>query len=302
AQDAALSDKTEAGGVALNLGDASALRAAWAAMMQTVNSAAPDVVLDGALVETMCPRGVELMVGAKRDPGWGTVLLLGLGGIWVEALSDVQLLPSGADEAQVREALGRLRGAKLLAGMRGAPPSDLEAVVRAVLAIDRLMQSVPELTEIDVNPLMVHAKGQGATAPDALVVVTGWRRTCKARSRSSPARATGSAAALPRPSRPKARGPCWWRGAPRCSTRSRRASRRRAARRSRCRPTSRARTRSWRCSLMCTRPSRGSTSSSTMPASRRTATPRTSASTTGAPPSTSTSRRRSCAPARRSAS
>ena len=172
AQAAALSHKTEAGGVALNLGDASALRAAWAAMMQNVKSAAPDVVLDGALVETMCPRGVELMVGAKRDPGWGTVLLLGLGGIWVEALSDVQLLPSGADEAQIREALGRLRGAKLLAGMRGTPPADLDAVVRAVLAIDRLMQSVPELTEIDVNPLMVHAKGQGATALDALIVVT----------------------------------------------------------------------------------------------------------------------------------
>jgi acetate---CoA ligase (ADP-forming) len=171
AQAAALSHKTEAGGVALNLPDEAALRAAWDIMMGNVKRAAPDVALDGALVETMCPRGVELMVGAKRDPGWGTVLLLGLGGIWVEALGDVQLLPSGADEALIREALGRLRSAKLFAGVRGAPPADVDAVVRAVQAIDRLMQTVPELAEIDVNPLMVHADGQGATALDALIVV-----------------------------------------------------------------------------------------------------------------------------------
>ncbi len=170
AQAAALSHKTEAGGVVLNLADESALRAAWDGMMKSVKRAAPDVTLDGCLVEKMSPKGIELMVGAKRDPGWGTVLLLGLGGIWVEALGDVQLLPGSADKAQVVEALGKLRSAKLLAGVRGAPPADIEAVVQVVLAIGRLMQTVPELTEIDVNPLMVHAQGQGVTALDALIV------------------------------------------------------------------------------------------------------------------------------------
>jgi acetate---CoA ligase (ADP-forming) len=170
AQAAALSHKTEAGGVMLNLADDAALRAAWDALTQNVKRAAPDVTLDGVLVEKMAPKGVEFMVGAKRDPGWGTVLLLGLGGIWVEALGDVQLLPGDADEDQVREALGKLRSAKLLAGVRGAPPSDIEAVVQVVLTIGRLMRTMPELTEIDINPLMVHAKGQGATALDALIV------------------------------------------------------------------------------------------------------------------------------------
>lgn len=170
AQAAALSHKTEAGGVMLNLADEAALRAAWDMLQKNVKRAAPDVTLDGALVEKMSPKGIEMMVGAKRDPGWGTVLLLGLGGIWVEALGDIQLLPGGAGEDQVREALGRLRSTKLLAGVRGAPPADTEAVVKVVMAIDRLMQTVPELTEIDVNPLMVHTKGQGATALDALIV------------------------------------------------------------------------------------------------------------------------------------
>jgi succinyl-CoA synthetase beta subunit len=170
AQAAALSHKTEAGGVALNLTGEPALRAAWEAMMQSVKRAAPGVSLDGALVETMSPKGVELMVGAKRDPGWGTVLLVGLGGIWVEALGDVQLVPGNADEAQIVDALGRLRSRKLLAGVRGAPPADIDAVIKTVMAIGRLMQTVPTITEIDVNPLMVHAKGQGATALDALIV------------------------------------------------------------------------------------------------------------------------------------
>jgi succinyl-CoA synthetase beta subunit len=170
AQAAALSHKTEAGGVMLNLADESALRGAWDTMMKSVKRAAPDVTLDGALVEKMSPKGIELMVGAKRDPGWGTVLLLGLGGIWVEALGDVQLLPGSAGEDDIREALRKLRSAKLLAGVRGAPPADTDAIVKVVMAIGRMMQTMPEVIEVDVNPLMVHAKGQGVTALDALIV------------------------------------------------------------------------------------------------------------------------------------
>ena len=95
--------------------------------------------------------------------------MLGLGGIWVEALGDVQVLPETADKVQIIEALGKLRGAKLLVGMRGAPPADLTAVADVVIAIRGLMQSAPEISEIDINPLTVH--GDGATALDALIVV-----------------------------------------------------------------------------------------------------------------------------------
>jgi len=170
AQAAALSHKTEAGGVMLNLADDAALREAWATMQRNIARAAPGVTLDGCLVEKMSPKGLELMIGAKRDPAWGAVLLLGLGGIWVEALGDVRLLPVDADATQVREALHKLRAAKLLTGFRGAPPVDIDAVVQAVLAIGRLMRTTPRIVEIDVNPLMVHPTGQGATALDALIV------------------------------------------------------------------------------------------------------------------------------------
>ena len=147
------------------------MRVAWDTLVGNVKRAAPDIILDGVLVEKMSAKGIELMVGAKRDPSWGTVLLVGLGGIWVEALGDVQPLPADADAAQIIEALRKLRSANVLAGLRGAPPADIDAVAQVVMAISRLMQTVPELTEIDVNPLMVHAKGQGVVALDALIVV-----------------------------------------------------------------------------------------------------------------------------------
>jgi succinyl-CoA synthetase beta subunit len=99
------------------------------------------------------------------------VLLLGLGGVWVEALGDVRVLPETADKLQIVEALGKLRAAKLLVGMRGAPPADLTAVAHVVIAIGGLMQSVPEISEIDINPLTVHGEGEGVTALDALIVV-----------------------------------------------------------------------------------------------------------------------------------
>lgn len=170
AQAGALTHKTEVGGVLLNIADEADLRAAWTRMIQNVSRAAPSIVLDGILVERMSPKGLELMVGAKRDPAWGTVLMLGLGGIWVEALGDVKCLPGDADEAAVVEALHGLRSAKLLGGFRGAPAVDVDAVARIAVSIGRLMKTVPQITEIDINPLVVHARGDGATALDALIV------------------------------------------------------------------------------------------------------------------------------------
>ena len=139
-------------------------------MQQNIRRAAPGVTLDGCLVEKMSAKGLELMIGAKRDPAWGAVLLVGLGGIWVEALGDVKVLPVDAGEAQIGEALRGLRSAKLLAGVRDAPPADIDAVAKAALAIGRLMRTSPEIIEIDVNPLMVQGKGNGAMALDALIV------------------------------------------------------------------------------------------------------------------------------------
>ena len=128
-------------------------------------------MLDGILVEAMAPRGgVELIAGARRDPAWGEVLMIGLGGIWTEALGDVRLLPADASAGRIEAELDRLKGARLLHGYRGSAPCDLPALVDALMRIGALIRAVPALTEIDVNPLVVYPAGQGVLALDALLV------------------------------------------------------------------------------------------------------------------------------------
>ncbi len=118
----------------------------------------------------MAAKGLELVIGAKRDPKWGPILLVGLGGIWIEAIGDVRLMPCDLAEEDIIEEIGKLRSAKLLKGFRGAPPVDVAAVARTASLIGRLMMTRPEIVEIDINPLFVHAQGEGVTAVDALIV------------------------------------------------------------------------------------------------------------------------------------
>lgn len=170
AQAATLAHKSEAGGVLLNLADEAALRTAWAQLHANIERHAPGLVLDGALVEKMGARGLELVVGASRDAQWGPILMVGLGGIWVEALGDVQLLPADLPKAAIVEKLQRLKGAKLLNGFRGSAAVDLDAVADVVATVGRLMLTSPDIVEVDVNPLVAHPDGQGVVALDALVV------------------------------------------------------------------------------------------------------------------------------------
>ena len=129
----------------------------------------PGLKLDGVLVEKMSAKGVELVVGAKRDPRWGPVVLVGAGGILVEAIGDVRLMPPDLNEEAIIAEIGKLKTAKLLDGFRGAPPADVAAVAKVVAAIGNLMRNVPEIVEIDVNPLVAHAQRR-AHALDALIV------------------------------------------------------------------------------------------------------------------------------------
>lgn len=154
----------------LNIADETALRAAWQRLHDNVARAQPGLVLDGALVEKMGERGLELVVGASRDAQWGPILMVGLGGIWVEALGDVQLLAPDLPRAAIIERLRRLKAAKLLDGFRGAPPIDLDAVADVVALLGQLMLQYPEVTEVDINPLVAYGRGQGVVALDALIV------------------------------------------------------------------------------------------------------------------------------------
>lgn len=167
-----LPHKTEVGGVALNLRRRADLQAAADRMVETVREHAPDIRLDRYLMEPMQPAPLaELIVGVKRDPLFGMVLVVGAGGIFVELLKDARplLLPTSRD--QVEAALRSLKTFPLLDGFRGKPRADLQPVIDAIMAIAAYAGEAREtLSELDVNPLMVYENG--AVAVDALIVET----------------------------------------------------------------------------------------------------------------------------------
>ena len=168
AQASELPHKSDVGGVVVGLADAAALGAGWDKLHTSVKSHRPELVLDGALVEAMGPRGLELVVGARRDADWGPVVLVGLGGIFIEVLKDVRLMPADLAEDDIVVELGRLKAAAMLEGVRGAAGVDIKAVAKAVAAIADQMRANPDITEIDVNPLVAYP--ERVLALDALVV------------------------------------------------------------------------------------------------------------------------------------
>lgn len=171
AQAAALSHKSDAGGVALNLVGADAIRAAWDKMFADVARYNAAIILDGVLIEAMGARGLELIIGAKNDPQWGPVILAGFGGVTAEILQDVRLLsPDMTKEAIVAE-LGKLKQAALLHGYRGSPALDVDAVADLIGRIGQLLRGEPRIQELDLNPVVVYPKGQGVVALDALMLV-----------------------------------------------------------------------------------------------------------------------------------
>lgn len=168
-QSPALSHKTNVGGVILGLKDDGDLRAGWERLHANLAKAAAGVAIDGVLVETMAGKGLELILGARRDPDWGPVMAIGLGGIFTELLKDVRLMPTDLTRREVEKALRSLKGAALLDEFRGTPARDVDSVVDAIMALGAFIRAHPEVREIDINPLMVFAKGEGCLALDALI-------------------------------------------------------------------------------------------------------------------------------------
>ena len=164
--------KTESGGLQLGLVDAAAVRTAYDTIIRNVIAYKPGVVHDSVLVAPMAAKGLEVVVGAYQDTQLGPVLLAGMGGVLVEVLRDtaLRLAPLGRDDAL--EMLGELHAAALFDGVRGQPAADKAAVVNVLTALSTLMIELEEwVSQVDINPLIVHPAGMGVTVADALIVL-----------------------------------------------------------------------------------------------------------------------------------
>ena len=181
-----IAHKSDIGGVVLNLQGDDAVRQAFTQMMTAARRHCPDARIEGVIVAPMRERGIELLVGFTRDPQWGPVLAVGLGGVWVEIMQDVALRLLPVDAAEVKRMLSSLRGAKLLQGQRGVPAADSDRLAAVIALIgDVLLACGDELVEADINPLWV--LGDQVEALDALLI---WRDAEAASTSAAPASIT----------------------------------------------------------------------------------------------------------------
>jgi acetyltransferase len=140
-------------------------------MMTRIHKAYPEAKIDGVLVQPMATGGRELILGGRQDVQFGAVVLVGLGGIFVEILEEVALRVAPITRREAWEMIEELRGYKILKGTRGDRPSDIEAVVEALLRTSHLLQDFPEIEELDINPLRVFHEEEGCLALDARIVL-----------------------------------------------------------------------------------------------------------------------------------
>ncbi len=161
--------KTDAGAVMLDIKDKAALAAALMRMKETVAIRVPGAIIRHFLIEKMMPPGLELLIGGLRDAQFGPSVSFGLGGVWVEALKDAVfgILPLTHEETT--DMISQTRAGFFLKGFRGSPALDEEAVHLIISNLTKLLTDVPEIKEIDLNPVRVYQKG--AAALDARVIL-----------------------------------------------------------------------------------------------------------------------------------
>ncbi len=165
--------KSDAGGVALDLEDRDEVVDAYQAILRSCLRYKPDAVIEGVEVVEMVRAGVETIVGARQDPSFGPVAMFGLGGIYVEVMKDVSFRAAPVTGRVAREMIGSIRAYPLLLGVRGESRKDIGAAADVVMRLGRLIAECREITDIEVNPLVVYDYGEGVKAVDVRILFRG---------------------------------------------------------------------------------------------------------------------------------
>jgi len=163
--------KTEMGGIFLHLHDEAGVRQAFDTIRDRLAREGALEAMEGVLVQPMVQGGVEVMVGVTTDPLFGPLIAFGLGGIHVEILGDVRFRVMPLTDRDAHEMVREIRGYRLLEGYRGHPPADVKALEEVLLRISVLVDEVPEITELDLNPIFALPPGQGCQIVDARIRV-----------------------------------------------------------------------------------------------------------------------------------
>lgn len=163
--------KSEVGGVRLNLGDEAAVRQAFEESRDRLAKDNQFDAMDGVLVQPMISGGTEVIVGVTQDPLFGPFVAFGLGGVHVEILGDVCFRVTPLTDRDAAEMVRGIRGYRLLQGYRGHAPADLAAIEEVLLRVSRLVEEIPEVVELDLNPVFALPPGRGCQIVDARIRV-----------------------------------------------------------------------------------------------------------------------------------
>ncbi len=161
--------KSDVGGVILGIKSVEEAERAFNEISRSLAAHKPDARLVGVLYQQMVPEGLEVIVGSRRDQTFGPVLLFGLGGVLVEAIRDVSIRVAPIEPCEALDMVNDIRGRRLLEGYRGMPPRDKRALAGVILKIARLMLDIPQVRELDLNPVMSYERG--AAIADARIIV-----------------------------------------------------------------------------------------------------------------------------------
>jgi len=165
--------KSDIGAVKLGLANPTDVRDAYELIDYRARRHNPDADIWGVLVQQMIVGGKEVIIGMSRDPQFGPLLMFGLGGIYVEVMKDVVFRIAPIDRNEARQMVESIRSYPLLKGVRGEPPTDVDAIIDTILRVSQLVTDFPGIVELDVNPLIVHEAGQGGTVLDARIILQG---------------------------------------------------------------------------------------------------------------------------------
>jgi acyl-CoA synthetase (NDP forming) len=166
--------KSEAGGVKLNLRTEREVRKAFSDILRSAKKHSPDAEIRGCLVSPMASPGAEVIIGTKIDEQFGPVIMFGLGGILVEVIRDVSFRVLPISRRAARKMIAEPRTAKILEGIRGKPPLDKDALCSLLLTVSEVVESYPEIREMDLNPVIVHERG--ASVVDARILL---KKNCR---------------------------------------------------------------------------------------------------------------------------
>lgn len=163
--------KSDFGGIALNLNSGYEVESAALKMAAEITEKMPEVKITGFLVEKMAPKGLEVIIGMRRDPTFGPLMMFGLGGIYVELFKDVGFGVAPMTQQRARDMIEATKAGRLLRGFRDGPVYDLDGVVDAIGRLSQLAVDFPQISEVEINPLLVLPEGQGAKVLDARLIL-----------------------------------------------------------------------------------------------------------------------------------